>query len=126
MLTFKFKRTLFLVVWVLLSGILSLAGEINPIIGKWRWAASDCKNPDLSFEAYQIKMVTQVDGSNSVHVFKKINYLENANEIIVDFGEPHGFGKSPEPTKLSFKIINKDKMEMIRKTKSMNEVVRCR
>ncbi len=112
---------------LMLSLILSSVShaEDNPLLGKWRWSTPDCNSPELSFEKNQITISGNADGTDFKHVFKKVKYHLKSTEVEVGFGKAHGFSKAADKNRLSFKILSPDKFEIVRKSKTMNEINRC-
>ncbi len=108
-----------------LISIPSLAQKTNPLVGRWRWDSPDCTKPDFIFSETKFIHSTEADGKPIKSQFNKIKYEIFENKIIVDLNKPHGFGKTPEKTKLTFKVVDKDHLVIDRKSKSMNDIFRC-
>lgn len=117
------KQIIFYIIF--LSSIPVFAGDKNLLLGKWRWDSQDCKKVDFVFSPNIIVHQTDGDGSAIVFSFKKIHYIVNKETISVDFGQPHGLGKSKSPTAMSFKVIDSDHMVMDRK-KGLKDLFRCK
>jgi hypothetical protein len=102
-----------------------LAIEKNPLIGKWRWDSQNCKKPDFLFEESKVTHNTNADGVPVTSVFDGIKYEMTPEAVVVDFGKPHGFGKTPDTTKLTFTVVDANHVVIVRKKKSMNDLYRC-
>lgn len=97
----------------------------NPLIGKWRWDALDCKKPDFIFEENRVIQSTDADGEPMTLDFNDVKYSVSKAQVTVDFGKPHGLGKAPDISKLTFKMADKNHAIMVRKIKGMNDLYRC-
>lgn len=97
----------------------------NPVIGKWRWSSSSCESPNFIFSDSKITQILDGDGVPTTFIFDKVKYKVSEKNIEVDFGKPHGIGKTKDKDKVSFKIVDDNHLVMDRKTKSLNDLYRC-
>lgn len=105
-----------------------LAKESNFLIGKWSWTAHDCKQPHFIFSDSKITLNTDADGEPVTFFFNSVQYKIDNNDVTVNFGKPHGFGKTAHKNILTFrkdKENDQNHIIMVRKTKTTDELFRC-
>lgn len=84
-----------------------------------------CEKDSLVFEPGRAVKITDADGKALSHEFKNVTYQSQNELIIADFHEPHGFGLSIDKTRLTFKIINKENIQLMGRQDKSRRFLRC-
>ena len=98
----------------------------NPLLGRWaRGAETYCASDSIKFETGQALKIQSADGTPKQMIFKNVSYQINKDLVVVNFGEPHGYGLSADEKAVTFKVVDSKRIRLIGRRNKSQDFFKC-